>query len=129
MIETTYKEQRPSRDREQKWNRKDPNAKNPVKRSWTTTHGKPIAESADEVHARRNAKPEPHKDDQRDGAKLARSADKKKKKKKVNKNKGKKRLNVAGGRKPSEKLGHKTPRAADDGFGARKRRPPKPAGD
>ena len=123
------KEQRPQRNREQKWNRKDPNVKNPVKRSWTTTHGKPIAESADEVHARRNAKPEPHKDDQRDGAELARSADKKKKKKKVNKNKGKKRLKVAGGRKPGEKLGHKTPRAADDGFGARKRRPPKPAGD
>jgi ATP-dependent RNA helicase DeaD len=116
-------------EREQRWDRKDPNAKNPIKRSWTTTHGKPIAESADEVYARRNAKPEPHKDDQRDGAELARTADKKKKKKKVNKNKGKKRLKVAGGRKPGEKFGHKTPRAADDGFGARKRRPPKPAGE
>jgi ATP-dependent RNA helicase DeaD len=116
-------------EREQRWDRKDPKARNPVKRSWTTTHGKPIAESADEVYARRNAKPEPHKDDQRDGAELARSADKKKKKKKINKNKGKKRLKVAGGRKPGEKFGHKTPRAADDGFGARKRRPPKPAGD
>jgi len=123
------KEQRPPRDREPKWDRKDPNAKNPVKRSWTTTHGKPIAESADEVYARRNAKPAPHKDDSLDGAELARTADKKKKKKKVNKNKGKKRLKVAGGRKPGEKFGHKTPRAADDGFGARKRRPPKPAGD
>ena len=123
------KGQRPPRDREQKWDRRDPNAKNPVRRSWTTTHGKPITESADEVYARRNAKPTPHNDDQRDGAELARAADKKKKKKKVNKNKGKKRLKVAGGRKPGEKFGHKTPRAADDGFGARKRRPPKPAGD
>ncbi len=70
------------------WDRRDPKAKNPKKRTWTTTHGKPITESADEVYARRNAKPEPHKDDQRDGSGLAKAPQKKKKKKKkkVNKN-------------------------------------------
>jgi len=117
-------DQKKAFEREQRWDRKDPKARNPVKRSWTTTHGKPITESADEIYARRNTKPVPHKDDQRDEAELARAADKKKKKKKVNKNKGKKRLKVAGGRSPGEKFGHKTPRAAGDGFGARKRRPP-----
>ncbi|NKB21053.1 MAG: DEAD/DEAH box helicase [Alphaproteobacteria bacterium] len=118
--------QRPqTKKRDQSWDRKDPKARNPVKRSWTTTHGKPITESADEVYARRNAKSDAPKHDQQDGAELARTADRKKKKKKVNKNKGKKRLKVAGGGKPGQKFGHKPSGTPSNGFGARKRRPAK----
>jgi ATP-dependent RNA helicase DeaD len=118
------KEQRAKKDREQSWDQKNSKALNPIKRSSTTTHGKPITESADEVYARRNTKSDPYKNGQQDGGELVRPGERKKKKKKENNNKGKKRLKITTGEKAGRELGHKSSRGMSDGLGPRKRKPP-----
>ena len=89
------KEKRKTKDRKTTWDRRDPKARNPIKRSWTTTHGKPITETADEVYARRNAKPKARKLERTEETDLNGPGHKKRKKKKINKNKGKKRLKLS----------------------------------
>ena len=107
------KEERKTKDRKKTWDRRDPKARNPIKRSWTTTHGKPITETADEVYARRNAKQKARELDGPGETELGSTIKKKRKRKKVNKNKGKKRLKL------SKAYG-------EGGFGPRKRKPKKP---
>ena len=107
------KEERNTKDRKKTWDRRDPKARNPKKRSWTTTHGKPITETADEVYARRNAKQKARDLGGLGEAELGSTIKKKRKKKKVNKNKGKKRLKLSKA-------------SGEDGFGPRKRKPRKP---